>query len=68
MNTAVSSCNPASFPIPEFGRSADGLIVARIGDAAYPQSETYLPSDEAVDETLAANGRIFPKEGQLFGS
>jgi len=35
MNTVVPSCAPASFPIPEFGRSADGLTVARIGDAAY---------------------------------
>ena len=35
MNTVVPTCAPASFPIPEFGRSAEGLIVARIGDAAY---------------------------------
>lgn len=35
MNTAASSRNPATFPVPEFGRSADGLTVARIGDAAY---------------------------------
>lgn len=35
MSTVVPSRNPASFPIPEFGRSADGLTVARIGDAAY---------------------------------
>ena len=35
MNNAVPSRNPASFPLPEFGRSADGLTVARIGDAAY---------------------------------
>ena len=28
MNTVVPSCAPASFPIPEFGRSADGLTVA----------------------------------------
>lgn len=35
MSTAVPSRNPASFPIPEFGRSVDGLAVAQIGDAAY---------------------------------
>ena len=35
MNTVVPTCAPASFPIPEFGRSADGLTVARTGDAAY---------------------------------
>lgn len=35
MSTAVASHTPASFPIPEFGQSADGLTVARIGDAAY---------------------------------
>lgn len=35
MSTAVAPRASASFPIPEFGRSADGLIVARIGDAAY---------------------------------
>jgi hypothetical protein len=34
MNTAVPSRNPASFPIPEFGRSADGLTVARIGNSS----------------------------------
>ncbi len=34
MNTTVSARHPASFPIPEFGRSSDGLTVARIGDAA----------------------------------
>ena len=35
MSTAVASRISASFPIPEFGQSADGLTVARIGDAAY---------------------------------
>jgi len=40
MNTEVPSRNPTSFPIPEFGRSADGLIVARIGDAAYAMIPT----------------------------
>ncbi|MCY1128452.1 hypothetical protein OU426_16425 [Frigidibacter sp. RF13] len=40
MNTAVSSRAPASFPIPEFGRSVDGLTVARIGDAAYAMIPT----------------------------
>ena len=35
MSTAVASRTSASFPIPEFGQSADGLTVARIGDAAY---------------------------------
>ena len=40
MNTVVPSCAPASFPIPEFGRSADGLTVARIGDAAYAMIPT----------------------------
>ena len=40
MNTAVSSRNPTSFPVPEFGRSADGMLVARIGDAAYAMIPT----------------------------
>ena len=40
MNTAVPSRNPTSFPVPEFGRSADGFIVARIGDAAYAMIPT----------------------------
>jgi hypothetical protein len=35
MSTAVAPITSASFPIPEFGQSADGLTVARIGDAAY---------------------------------
>lgn len=35
MSTAVVPRTSASFPIPEFGQSADGLTVARIGDAAY---------------------------------
>lgn len=35
MSTAVAPRASASFPIPEFGQSADGLMVARIGDAAY---------------------------------
>lgn len=35
MRTAVAPRASASFPIPEFGQSADGLTVARIGDAAY---------------------------------
>jgi hypothetical protein len=35
MSTAVAPRASASFPIPEFGQSADGLTVARIGDAAY---------------------------------
>ena len=34
MNTAVPSRNPISLPVPEFGRSADGMLVARVGDAA----------------------------------
>ena len=40
MKTAVPSHIPASFPVSEFGRSADGLIVARIGDAAYAMIPT----------------------------
>ena len=35
MNTAVSPRAPAAVPAPEFGRSADGFAVARIGDAAF---------------------------------
>lgn len=35
MKTVVPSRAPTLFPIPEFGRSSDGLAVARIGDAAY---------------------------------
>lgn len=35
MRTAVAPRASASFPIPEFGQNADGLTVARIGDAAY---------------------------------
>ena len=40
MKTVVPSRTPASFPVSEFGRSADGLIVARIGDAAYAMIPT----------------------------
>lgn len=40
MNTTVPSCNPASFSVPEIGRSADGLTVARIGDAAFAMIPT----------------------------
>ena len=50
MNTAVVPGKSASFPIPEFGRSADGLTVARIGDAAY----AIIPK---------ADGRYFPGSG-----
>ncbi|MGQ0566184.1 MAG: DUF7007 domain-containing protein [Gemmobacter sp.] len=35
MNTAVPPRAPAAVPVPEYGRSADGLAVARIGDAAF---------------------------------
>ena len=35
MNTTVAHRTSASLPVPEFGQSADGLTVARIGDAAY---------------------------------
>ncbi len=35
MSTAVAPRASASFPIPEFGQSADGLNVVRIGNAAY---------------------------------
>lgn len=35
MSSIVAPRSSASFPIPEFGQSADGLTVARIGDAAY---------------------------------
>ncbi|MCU0732586.1 MAG: hypothetical protein MUE84_13515 [Hyphomonas sp.] len=35
MSTALAPRIPTSFPIPEFGQSADGLTVTRIGDAAY---------------------------------
>lgn len=35
MNASAPNRTPASFPIPDFGQSADGLTVARIGDAAY---------------------------------
>ena len=40
MKTAVPSRKPTLFPVPEFGRSADGLTVARIGDAAYAMIPT----------------------------
>ena len=40
MNTAVVPRKPASFPIPEYGISADGLTVARIGDAAFAMIPT----------------------------
>ena len=58
MNTAVSSCKPVSFPIPEFGRSADGLIVARIGDAAFAMIPTadgrhYLGSGWRLSKPLS---------------
>lgn len=35
MNAAVPTSTHASFPVPEFGRGVDGMVVARIGDAAY---------------------------------
>lgn len=35
MNTIAPNRTPAALPVPEFGQSADGLTVARIGDAAY---------------------------------
>ena len=35
MSAAVAPRASATFPVPEFGQSADGLTVARIGDAAY---------------------------------
>ena len=35
MNAAVPTSTHASFPVPEFGRGIDGMVVARIGDAAY---------------------------------
>lgn len=35
MNTAVPSRITVSVPVSEFGRSSDGMAVARIGDAAY---------------------------------
>lgn len=35
MNVTVPPRAPAIPPIPEFGRSPDGLIVARLGDAAF---------------------------------
>jgi hypothetical protein len=58
MNTAVSSRTPASFPVPEFGRSADGLTVARIGDAAYAMIPTadgrlYLGSGWRLSKPLS---------------
>jgi hypothetical protein len=58
MNTTVPSRNPTSFPIPEFGRSADGLTVARIGDAAYAMIPTadgrhYLGSSWRLSKPLS---------------
>ena len=58
MNTAVPSRNSTSFPVPEFGRSADGLIVARIGDAAYAMIPTadgrhYLGSGWSLSKPLS---------------
>jgi hypothetical protein len=35
MNAAVPTSTHAFFPVPEFGRGIDGMVVARIGDAAY---------------------------------
>ena len=35
MNNIAPDCPTASFPVPEFGQSADGLTVARISNAAY---------------------------------
>ena len=35
MSTAVFTPTPVSFPVPELGHTADGIVVARIGDAAY---------------------------------
>jgi hypothetical protein len=42
MSTSVPLLVPASFNVPEFGRSADGLAVARIGDTA----ATFGPKQE----------------------
>lgn len=58
MKTVVPSRNPGSFPIPEFGRCADGLTVARIGDAAYAMIPTndgrhYLGSGWRLSKPLS---------------
>ena len=43
MNAIAPNRTPAAPPLPEFGQSADGLTVARIGDAAYAM----IPEREA---------------------
>jgi hypothetical protein len=58
MNTAVPSRKPASFSIPEFGRSADGLFVARIDYAVYAMIPTsdgrhYLGSGWRLSKPLS---------------
>ena len=58
MNTTVPFRTTASFPIPEFGRSAGGLTVARIGDAAYAMIPTadgrhYLGSSWRLSNPLS---------------
>lgn len=35
MNTVLSPRSPVSFPIAEYGVSAEGMLVARLGDAAF---------------------------------
>jgi hypothetical protein len=36
----VAPASSVSFPVPEFGHSADGLLVARVGDTAFAMVPT----------------------------
>lgn len=70
MDIAVTRDGPFSQEIPG---DAEAIIVDALRDLAnwlYRQLEReydYLTSDEAVDETLIANGYTFTEEGRRFG-
>lgn len=70
MDIAVTRDGPFS---QEIAGEAEAIIVRALRDLAnwlYRQLEQeydYLTSDEAVDETLIANGYIFTEEGCRFG-
>ncbi len=70
MDIAVTRDSPSS---QEIAGDAEAIIVDALRDLAnwlYRQLEQeydYLTSDEAVDETLIANGYTFTEEGRRFG-
>jgi hypothetical protein len=70
MAVAVTRDSAAAF---EIARDAETVVTDALRDLAnwlYRQLEQeydYLTSDEAVDETLIANGYTFTEEGRRFG-